>query len=359
MKTVIVGLGSIGRRHLRNLRAFGNQEILLLRTGLSTLPDDDLSGIPVVYSLEDALAWKPEAFIIANPTSTHLDFAIPAAEAGCHILLEKPISHSMDRVNQLREANKQGGGKILVGFQYRFHPGLLQVKKLLSEKAIGRPLSVRVHWAQWLPGWHPWEDYRKAYSARTDLGGGVILTLCHPLDYLRWLFGDVHKLWAFAEKLNDLEIDVEDTAEIGLMFKNCMLGSVHLDYNGQPPVHNMEIIGTHGTMRWDNASGHVELYAVDDHISEVPFRTSLAQPGGETPAWELFPAPPGFERNDLFIAEMRHFLEIAAEVPFRSRRQSVEQSVSLPVCDLEDGIIALQLTLAALDSARTGQIMIF
>ncbi len=349
MKTVIVGLGSIGRRHLRNLRSLGNQEVLLLRTGLSTLPDDDLSGLPVVYSLQDALAWKPEAFIIANPTSMHLEIAIPAAEAGCHILLEKPISHSLDRVNELREAIKQGGGKILVGFQYRFHPGLLQIKKLLSEKVIGRPLSVRVHWAQWLPGWHPWEDYRKAYSARTDLGGGVILTLCHPLDYLRWLFGDVQKLWAFAEKLNDLEIDVEDTAEIGLMFKNSMLGSVHLDYNGRPPVHNMEIIGTHGTMRWDNASGQVEFYAVDSEIPEVPFRdhrNMFPKADGEPPAWELFPAPPGFERNDLFVAEMRHFLEIA-------------QSDHLPVCDLEDGITALELTLAALDSARTGQIMKF
>jgi predicted dehydrogenase len=356
MKTVIVGLGSIGRRHLRNLRSLGNHEVLLLRTGLSTLPDHELSGLPVVYSLEDALAWKPEAFIIANPTSMHLDFAIPATKAGCHILLEKPISHSLDRVNELREAIEHGGGKILVGFQYRFHPGLQQVKKLLSDKTIGRPLSVRVHWAQWLPGWHPYEDYRKAYSARTDLGGGVILTLCHPLDYLRWLFGDVQKLWAFAGKLNDLEIDVEDTAEIGLMFKNSMLGSVHLDYNGRPPVHNMEIIGTHGTMRWDNASGHVDLYAVDDHIN------SHTPPGGETPAWELFPAPTGFERNDLFIAEMRHFLEIASEVPFRtfsSDRQSDKRSDLLPVCDLEDGIIALQLTLAALDSARTGQIMNF
>jgi predicted dehydrogenase len=284
-----------------------------------------------VYQLKEALEWDPEAFIIANPTSLHLDVALPAARAGCHILLEKPVSHSMEGIDDFREALKRGGGKVLVGFQYRFHPGLLRVRKLLEENAIGRPLSVRVHWAQWLPGWHPWEDYRQAYSARAELGGGVILTLCHPLDYLRWLFGEVTELWAFAEKLSDLEIDVEDTAEIGIKFRNHIIGSVHLDYNGQPSVHNMEVIGTQGTLRWDNASCIVDLYSVN------------AQRVGKSPSWESYPAPTNFERNDLFIAEMQHFLDIV-------------QGVTSPICDLEDGIMALQLSLAALRSARSGKI---
>ncbi len=355
MKTVIAGLGSIGRRHLRNLAALGEHEILLLRTGRSTLPDADLAGIPSVTDLQDALDWQPDAFIISNPTSLHLDIAIPAAEAGCTILLEKPVSHSMERVSDLRESLNRGQGQVLVGFQYRFHPGLKKVEDLLRQEMIGKPLSVRAHWSQWLPGWHPYEDYRSAYSARADLGGGVVLTLCHPLDYLRWLFGDIQELWAFTGKLNDLQIDVEDTAEIGLKFKNNIIGSVHLDYNGQPSAHYMEVVGSHGTLRWDNNNGTVYLYSLVQPVGLAAAglaaqhgveAVSRSTSSSEMQGWQIFPAPPGFERNELFIAEMRHFIEIV-------RRDT------LPVCSLEDGIIALELALAALESARTGQIIKF
>ena len=183
----------------------------------------------------------------------HLDVAIPAAQAGCHLFLEKPISHSLERLDELQAAVHRGGGQVLTGYQFRFHPGLRHARRLLAEGAIGRPLSVRAHWGEYLPGWHPWEDYRQGYSARADLGGGVVLTLSHPLDYLRWLFGEVSALWAFTGQLSDLELQVEDTAEIGLRFACGVLGSVHLDYNQHPPAHCLEIIGTQGAIRWDNA----------------------------------------------------------------------------------------------------------
>src|SRR3990172_2488106 len=219
VKVLIAGLGSIGRRPLRNLLALGERDILLFRTHRSTLPDEDLAGFPVETELEATLAKRPDAVIVANPTAHHLDVAIPAAQAGCHLLLEKPISHSLERVAALESAVQQGRGKVLVGFQFRFHPGLVQAARLLADGAIGRPLSARAVYGEYLPGMHPWEDYRQSYSARRDLGGGVILTLCHPLDTLRWLLGEVQSVWAFTGQLNDLELGVEDTAEIGLRFE--------------------------------------------------------------------------------------------------------------------------------------------
>ena len=155
MKFLIAGLGSIGRRHLRNLIALGERDILLLRTFRSTLPDDDLAGFPVETDLQSALAHRPDAVIVANPTAHHLDVAIPAAAAGCHLLLEKPISHSLERLLDLRETVRRCGVQVLVGYQYRFHPGLQQAHRLLAEGAIGRPLSVHAHWGEYLPGWHP------------------------------------------------------------------------------------------------------------------------------------------------------------------------------------------------------------
>jgi predicted dehydrogenase len=326
VKVLIAGLGSIGRRHLRNLLALGERDIRLYRTNQSTLPEEELAGFPVATDLEAALSWRPDAVIVANPTACHLDVAIPAARAGCSILLEKPISHSLEQVGELENAVKNGGGQVLVGYQFRFHPGLVKADQLLADGALGRPLSARAVYAEYLPGMHPWEDYRVSYSARRDLGGGVVLTLCHPLDTLRWLLGEVAAVWAFTGELNDLELGVEDTAEIGLRFTSGVLGGVHLDYNRRPPDHHLEVVGTEGTLRWDNASGALQVYQAGR---------------GE---WETTFPPAGFERNDLYLAEMDHFLHVA-------------RGEAAPRCALEDGRKALALALAAHESQERGALI--
>jgi len=160
MKYLVAGLGSIGRRHLRNLLALGERDIIFYRSRLSTLPDDELAGFPVETNLGAGLAHRPDAVIVANPTALHLAVAIPAAEAGCHLFLEKPVSHSLERLDDLRTAVRRGGGRVLVGFQFRFHPTLQIAARLLAESAIGRPVAARAHWGEYLPNWHPWEDYR-------------------------------------------------------------------------------------------------------------------------------------------------------------------------------------------------------
>lgn len=332
MKFLIAGLGSIGRRHLRNLIALDEHDILLYRTHQSTLPDHELTPFPFETDLRAALDHKPDAVIISNPTSLHLQVAIPAAEAGCHLLIEKPISHSQEGLDDLVAAVQRNACRVLVGFQFRFHPGLQKIADLLQQAAIGRPLSVRAHWGEYLPGWHPWEDYRLGYSARPDLGGGVILTLSHPLDYLRWLFGEVKALWCFSAGRGELGLEVEDTAEIGLQFADGVIGSVHLDYNQRPSAHHLEIIGTQGVLRWDNADGAVRLYRDGDSLAS----------GSNLPS-EVFPTPPGFERNHLFLAEMRHFIRVA---------RGDEESL----CTLADGIQALKLANAARSSAQEGKL---
>ncbi|MBK7318698.1 Gfo/Idh/MocA family oxidoreductase [Candidatus Villigracilis affinis] len=277
MKFLIAGLGSIGRRHFRNLIALGEKDIVLLRTRKATLPDDELAGYPVETDLAEALKkHKPDAVVVANPTSLHLDVAIPAAEAGCHILLEKPVSHSLDRLDLLQKAATKSGSKILVGFQFRYHPTLNKARELIQSGALGKILTVHVHWGEYLPQWHPWEDYRQSYAARADLGGGVIVTLTHPLDYLRFLLGDVASLWSFNEHLSALELDVEDFAEIGLKFSSGAVGGVHINYFQRPGVHKLEIVGTDGTMRWDNADGILHLHKMP--APSAPIRTCRLLP---------------------------------------------------------------------------------
>jgi len=326
MKFLIAGLGSVGRRHFRNLIALGEKEIVLLRSHHATLPDDELAGYPVETDLRTALKkHRPEAVIVANPTALHLDIAIPAARAGCSILMEKPISHNLERVDELESALEKGGGWLLVGFQFRFHPTLQRAVQLLNDGEIGKPISFHAHLGEYLPNWHPWEDFKQGYAARPDLGGGVILTFTHPLDYVHKLLGEVHSVWAFAGALN-LGLEVEDTAEIGLKMTNGAIGSVHVDYNQQPTSHRWEIVGTNGTMRWDNSTGMLEVFSTGKNT------------------WETQQPPPGFERNDLFIEEMKHFI-------------SVVQKKELPICNLQDGKRALEMALAAHQSVQTEKIV--
>lgn len=329
MKFVVAGLGSIGRRHLRNLVALGERDVTLYRTHHSTMPEEDLQDFPVETDLLKALSIKPDGVIISNPTALHLDVAIPAALAGVHLLMEKPISNNLDRVDELVSATVSSGSKVLTGFQFRFHPTLQKARALLVDGAIGRPVSARSHWGEYLPNWHPWEDHRSSYAARKDLGGGVVLTLCHPLDYLRWMFGEVESLSAYiAPAEAELGTDVDALAEISMKHQNGVLGTVHLDYLQRPGSHTLEINGSTGSLRWDNATAELRLY-----------RASREE-------WETFPPPQGFERNWLFIEEMKAFLALI-------------QGKSESPCTLQDGIMAQRLAMAVYQSADEGQKIAF
>jgi len=336
MKILIAGLGSIGRRHFRNLLALGKKDLVLLRAHKATLPDDELAGYPVETDIHEALkTHQPAAVVVANPTALHLDVAIPAAEAGCHILLEKPIADSLDRLDLLQQTAQKTGSKILVGFQFRYHPTLNKARELIQSNALGKLLTVHAHWGEYLPQWHPWEDYRQSYAARDDLGGGVIRTLTHPLDYLRYLVGKIESLWSFNGHVSPLELDVEDIAEIGLKFSNGAIGGVHLNYVQRPPRHTLEIVGSNGTLRWDNADGVL-------HFIQYPAPFGSYSHNPPDPVIQIFSPPDGFERNQLFVSQTRHFLDMT-------------QGESDPICTLEDGIMALRLALAARESFKSGK----
>jgi predicted dehydrogenase len=326
-KYLIAGLGSIGRRHLRNLQALGETEIVLLRSHRSTLPEDDLAGLPVETDVFTALKkHQPSAVVVANPTSLHLDVAIPAARAGCAVLLEKPVSNSSERLDEFASAVMDAGVAVLVGFQLRYHPCLVEARRLLVAGRLGRVISTRVQFGEYLPAWHPWEDYRGGYAARADLGGGVLLTQCHSLDYLPWLVGPVASVWGNLAKLSDLEIDVEDTAEIGVRFESGTLGSLHIDYAQQPPSHRVEITGTAGSLTCDLGAGTLRWYDA----------------GAQT--WTAHDIPQGWDRNAMFLEEMAHFV-------------AVVRGEITPSCPLDDGIRVMRLIDAVRESNRSGRMI--
>lgn len=330
MRILIAGLGSIGRRHFRNFLALGVQDLVLVRKNLSTLPDDELKGYPIESEVESAIRkHKPDGVVIANPTSQHLASALPAIRAGLPVLLEKPISDSLDQVNEVRQAIFANRAKVLVGFQFRYHPTIQKAREIIQQGGIGQILSAHAHWGEYLPNWHPWENYQESYAARKDLGGGVAVTLTHPIDYLRFLLGEIAEVHALHGHVSSLQLsNVEDVVEIGLRFANGAIGGAHMNYFQRPPSHHFEIIGSAGTLRWDNSDGTLTHFAMPDPFGEIN--------GNPTPAVaKSYPLPQGFERNDLFIAQTRHFMDL------------VTGTTDQPMCDFEDGVRALEVVLQA------------
>ncbi len=328
MKTLIAGFGSIGRRHFRNLLALGETDILFYRTGRSELPPiklEELAGYVVEHDLDAALGHQPDAVIVANPTAVHLDVAIPAAQAGAHMLLEKPVAHSLERVDELQAAVTASGSRVLVGFQFRYHPTLQAAAQLLGSGELGAALHARATWGEYLPDWHPWEqDFRQGYSARADLGGGVVFTLTHPIDYLRWLLGEVTEVQARLGNTGALGLDVEEQADIIIGLANGAQANLHLDYLQRPPIHELELVCAEGRLTWRAADGLLRVYRA------------------ATETWEDQRPPEGFERNDLFLAQTRHFLEVV--------RDGLE-----PRCRLDDGVQTLKIALAAHEAHARGQ----
>jgi predicted dehydrogenase len=326
VKALLVGTGSIGRRHLGNLRTLGVRDILILRSRRtpSLIPPEEMAGTRVFYDLDEALTEGPEVAIIANPTSKHLGPATAAARRGCHLFIEKPISHSLDQLSPLMEAVDARGLITQVGYNMRFHPALETVRTLLQEGEIGKVYGVEAWSAQYLPDWHPWEDYRGGYMTRRALGGGIVLTYTHELDYLYWMCGPVRSVTAEVDHLSSLEMDTDDIAEINLRFRSGVVGHVHLDCIERTHRRGGRAVGEAGTVRWD----------LQDNVIEMA--------RGGSSKWTPTEFP-DFQRNDMYLWEMEDFLRCV---------QSGTRKTRVP---LQEGLVGLRIAVASLDSSERGE----
>jgi predicted dehydrogenase len=321
LRFLVMGCGSIGKRHIRNLKILGAMEIAAFDVKPERRDEAAAIGASRAFGeLADAWSWSPDVALVTVPNSLHLPMALEAAQHDCHLFIEKPLSHRLNGLDGLLSVVGRRKLATLVGCNMRFHPGIKKIKNLIEEGALGRVVSARVEGGQYLPDWHPWEDYRNGYSARRDLGGGIILDGVHEIDYLRWILGEVGLVACLSGRLARLEIDTEDTAGILLRFHNGTIGELHMDYVQRAYSRTCQIIGDEGTIRWDYTSGEVRYY-------------SAAARG-----WQVFPNPPGWEANQMYLDEMRHFLKCVA---------GEEKSIA----DAWEGKRTLEVALAAKESA--------
>ena len=317
---LIAGFGSIGRRHFRNLKELGCSNFVFYRTRRGTIPDDESAAWPTVSELSEIGKLGPLVAIVSNPTSEHVAVALAAVEAGCDLYLEKPVSDRLEGCEELLAAVRRHKAVAMVGCQFRFHPLLAKLRERVHAGDLGTTLGADAEWGEYLPDWHPWEDHRASYSARADLGGGVVLTLIHPLDYMHWMFGEIEHVQAAIRSVPALQTPAgEDWADICLRFRSGVIGRVHLDYVQRPPVHRLRVWGDKGRAELDFHAGRLLLELAD----------------GSRTAQQT---PPGFERNTMFLGAMRHFLDCVA-----NRTQ--------PTSSLDEGVAVLKTALAVKRSA--------
>lgn len=326
-RLLIVGLGSIGSRHARIARQLlPDARIAVWRhKTCDDLPDLGLDDC--VTCLEHAVRFRPEAAVIASPATCHLAAAVPLANAGVHLLVEKPISADARGVPELIETCSTRRLTLMTGYNMRFLPTLQRFRELIVGKRVGRVLSVRAEAGQYLPSWRPGSDYRQTVSARAELGGGVALELSHEIDYLRWLFGDVEWVSGTFRTQSDLDIDTEDTAHLVLGFRHepgdvPVIAAVTLDFIRHDTARSCTVIGQTGSLRWNALKGTVEVF----EEGATDWRCLFSHQA---------------HRDESYVAEWRHFLACIHDG-------------TAPLVSGHDGLAALQVIEAARHSSATG-----
>jgi predicted dehydrogenase len=322
LTALVVGAGSIGRRHARNLRGLGCAHVAICDPDAErrhAAAEDASAGLHA--DVETALAAvAPDVVIVCTPPSSHVAVARAAVAAGAHVLIEKPLSDSMERVDALAAEASAARRVVQVGYNLRFHPGIRQLKAIVEDGDIGGVLLASAEFGQYLPDWRPWQDYRQSYTARHSLGGGIILDGSHEIDYVLWLLGAPTELACMAGRVSALEMDVEDAATILLRMAGGAQASVSLDCVRRTYTRRCTLIGEAGTASWDYTANEVVVHCAGDVL---PTRI----------AYEFAP-------NDMYVAELEAFLV------------AVTQGGPSPV-GLHDAELTLRVALAARYAAHT------
>tara|TARA_Y100000996_G_C22544687_1_gene651339 strand:- start:14 stop:1003 length:990 start_codon:yes stop_codon:yes gene_type:complete len=320
MRILIVGLGSIGSRHLTNILSTTNNEIIVY-TKRTRLDFKIRKNIEIFHDLESCIAKKPDVAFITNETAFHIPIAKKLARLGLDLFIEKPLSNTLKNIKNTVDISKRKKLITLMGCNLRFNSSIKKIKSLIEEKKIGKIISVKVECGTYLPDWHPNEDYTKGYAARDDLGGGVVLTCIHEIDYLYWFFGEIDEVFSITGKFSDLKIRASDLSAVILRFKNNIIAEIHLDYFQKPDTRSCKIIGTKGTIEWDSNSNEVRMYNVKklEWISKLKIKK--------------------YNKNEAYLRELKYFFWCV-----NNRKKTMN--------DISDGEYVLRVALGIIRSSK-------
>jgi predicted dehydrogenase len=268
----IVGLGSIGRRHLRLISEIRPDiKIIVVRSGHGSACDEEKMAVKITDSIGDAIKEGIQAAIISSPATLHLKQSLELAKNGIHLLIEKPISHTSDRVKELLKIVNENRITTMVGYVLRYDLGAMKFKNWLDNKVKGKILHARIECGSYLPDWRPDQDYRKTVSALPELGGGVLLELSHELDYLHWFFGNPVDVQAQIRNSGTLDINVEDQADLLMTSEQGYPITVQIDFNRRHIERKCKVLTTEGELIWDAVNKNVTWKGVNKEQSKYEY----------------------------------------------------------------------------------------
>ena len=283
-------------------------------------------NVKIIDSLDKALKENPTIGFITNETAYHIPIAIKLARAGLDLFIEKPLSNSTKGIKTLQRIVKEKKLIVQMGFHMRYHKCILKIHELLEQKKIGKIISGQVENASYLPDWHPYEDYRKGYAAKDKLGGGIVLTQIHEIDYLYWFFGKPRSIYSVTGKFSDLEISADDYSSSIIKFKKNITTEMHLDFFLGHEYKRCKIKGTKGIIFWNSV------------YNEVKFFDSKKK------NWKIILKLKNFKRNDMYVDEIKYFLKCV-----KNRKK--------PMNSLDEGIDTMEIALNIIKSGRTKKVV--
>lgn len=291
-RCLVVGSGSIARRHIANLRQLLPQaEVACVSASGRVLAPDETLATVCFGSFDEAVGWQPELAVIASPAPLHLDHAVALLETGIAVLIEKPLSDSLPRHDELATRLAPWRDRIEVAYNLRFLSSCRRMRSLIEEQIVGRIHSVHIDLGQYLPDWRPGSDYRRNVSAKRSLGGGVLLELSHEFDYLTHLFGRFDSVFCVTGQSGLLDIDVEDRADLLITRADGLIAQVHMDFLQRKASRRCKVIGEHGNLLWD---------LIDNSLT---LETGLGQ--------EVLFSEPEVDRNEMYLELLRGFIDFA------------------------------------------------
>ena len=269
MNVLVVGYGSIGKRHVRNLLNFASVTEINVYTKIKDgLDDTSKQKVAFIDASINDLASVTDQYrfdfaIIANETYKHIDTAIILAERGIHLFIEKPFTHNYEKLDILEEIVGKNGIKLLIAYNLRYLPVIQYIKKQLSQEVLGHLYFAQIEVGQFLPSWRSTVNYTDCYSSKSEFGGGVALDLSHEVDYMRFLFGEPAFWKTMKSKASTLDINCEDIFEGIYQYKQGFICHIHMDYLQLKAKRQIRIVGSHGQITCNLIDKWIDVETTD------------------------------------------------------------------------------------------------
>ncbi|MGH7139074.1 MAG: Gfo/Idh/MocA family protein [Pirellulales bacterium] len=316
LSVAIVGYGSIGRRHCENLKRMGvGRRVVVRRRDAVNPAFKPAADTLVVHSVQESIQAGIDLAIVCNPTSMHVATAREYLAAGMPVLIEKPLSAGVAEAERLVEQAERNGIPAGMAYCLRYHPAYELAFQYASQGELGEVRHVRAWFESYLPDWHPWEDFRRSYAARADLGGGVLPTLDHEIDFVAWCFGPPKSVSGFASRSGELDADIDDTATVGMEYGS-YVAEIELSMVQRTRRRGFEFIGSNGRLVFSWEQNGLRSVSCDGAAAET--------------LWHQ----PDFDANQMYLAMLDDALSALTAgrplpVPLRAGLQTLRVAAAL------------------------------